>query len=66
MWHKEYEDYPIDEPLRKERVESGKGIVGCEMHEINGWGQTLHSPKVKKRGLFAALLNKIFGSDPHA
>jgi hypothetical protein len=42
MWFKEYRDYPIDRTLIKEQVEPGKGIIGCEMHEVNGWGVTLH------------------------
>lgn len=59
MYPKSFKDYPEDMPLKKERVESGKGIIGCEMHDINGWGNTLHeqSPK-KRRGLLAALLGK--------
>jgi len=43
MWHKEYRDYRLDSPLKKERVEPGKGIIGCEMAELNGWGNTLHN-----------------------
>lgn len=42
MWHKEYRDYGIDKALIKYQVQPGKGIIGCEMHEINGWGNTLH------------------------
>lgn len=49
MWPKEYRDYKKDEPLVKNRVEPSKGIVGCEMHERNGWGNTFqkkkHEPK---------------------
>ncbi len=37
MWFKAFRDYPVDSPLRKETVEPGKGIIGCEMHEVNGW-----------------------------
>lgn len=66
MWFKEYKDYPIDTTLKKEKVEPSKGIIGCEMHELNGWGNTLHiyRTKLKKKGLFALLLSrlqKIFG-----
>lgn len=57
MWPKEYRDYKKDESLVKNRVEPGEGITGCEMHEINGWGNTLHVPheapapiKKKKNG----------------
>lgn len=49
MWFKEYRDYPIDAPVIKEPVEPGKGIVGCQMHEINGWGNTLDFSSKKKR-----------------
>ena len=56
MWPKSYKDYPPDKPLVKEKVEPSKGIIGCEMHDLNGWGNTLHIPvKKKKRGLLAAL-----------
>lgn len=62
MWPKEYRDYPKDTPLVKERVASGKGICGCEMHDLNGWGNSLHIPKKqKKNGFFRHLLNRIFG-----
>ncbi len=58
MWWKEYQDYKEDEPLRKQRVEVGKGIVGCEMHEECGWGLTKHrEPKPKKPGLLQLLLS---------
>ncbi|MEC7838871.1 MAG: hypothetical protein VX777_02390 [Chlamydiota bacterium] len=62
MWPKEYKDYPKDSPLKKERVSTGKGIIGCEMHEHNGWGETSHRPKPRKRGLVYSLLNALFGS----
>lgn len=48
MWFREYKDYPIDKPLLKQQVESGKGIIGCEMHERNGWGVAFHRPFPKK------------------
>lgn len=38
MWYTDYKNCPPDAPLKKERVSPGKGIVGCEMHEVNGWG----------------------------
>ncbi len=41
----EYFDYKVDQPLIKFPVEPGRGIIGCEMHEINGWGNTLHIPR---------------------
>ena len=45
MWSKSYQDYKVDKALIKYRVESGKGIVGCEMHEYNGWNTTALPPK---------------------
>ncbi len=42
MWFRRYKDYPIDAPLLKETVESGKGVIGCEMHDRNGWGIEWH------------------------
>lgn len=62
MWPKEYRDYPIDEHLVKEQVEAGKGIVGCEMHEINGYGLTHHKEKgKKKKSLLVVLASLFFG-----
>ena len=55
MWDKEYRDYKRDEPLVKQPVEPGKGVVGCEMHEIMGWGNTLQHPLPKKRGWLARI-----------
>ena len=42
MWPKKYRDYPVDTPLVQQKVEPGRGICGCEMHDLNGWGNTLH------------------------
>lgn len=61
MWLKSSKNYPQDTSLIKERVESGKGIVGCEMHDLNGWGNTIHQSKTRKKGLAATLLDSIFG-----
>ncbi|WP_068469099.1 hypothetical protein [Candidatus Protochlamydia phocaeensis] len=61
MWFKEYRDYKIDKPLIKEKVEPGHGIIGCEMHDLNGWGIENHRMRPKKRGFFAALLAQLFG-----
>lgn len=61
MWPKSYRDYPTDKPLVKNTVEPGKGIVGCEMHDLNGWGNTVHIPhKEKKQGLFRTIIHTIF------
>ncbi len=59
MWPKKYKDYPEDAPLIKEPVETGKGIVGVEMHEVNGWSETLHTPKKRKKGLFHRLFHSF-------
>ena len=42
MWFKHYRDYKIDRPLIKEEVEPSHGIIGCEMHDLNGWGTQHH------------------------
>lgn len=63
MWDREYRDYKRDQTLKKEQIESGKKWAGCEMHELNGWGNTLQQPKrKKKRGLIASLLVHLFNS----
>jgi hypothetical protein len=61
MWFKRYKDYPIDQPLIKEQVEPSHGIIGCEMHEQNGWGTEYHQKKIRKRGLFATMVIYFFG-----
>ena len=61
MWPKVYRDYKTDESLIKNQVESGKGIIGCEMHDLNGWGNSLHIPKKsKKQSIFLTLIKNIF------
>jgi len=59
MWAKEYRDIPPDSPLIREPLEPGKGIIGCEMHEINGWGEAYHPPSYKKTWL-RRLLETLF------
>ena len=56
MWPKFYRDYKVDKPLVKYQVRPGHGIVGCEMHDLNGWGNTLHihttgklKPRIRSR-----------------
>ncbi len=65
MWFKEYKNYPIDSPQKKERLTPSKGIIGCEMHELNGWGEEYQQsfPKKKKRviGSFIQALFSKFG-----
>lgn len=63
MWHREYRDYKTDQTLIKEQVEPGRGIYGCEMHDLNGWGNTLQHPiKKKRKGLIATLLGSFKSS----
>ncbi len=63
MWPKSYKNYPQDYPLIKEKVEPGRGIVGCEMHDLNGWGETHHQPPARKAGLFYALFGRFFSKE---
>lgn len=60
MWHKEYRDYPPDTPLIKHQVSPSHGIIGCEMHDINGWGHEHHIPIKRRKGLVATLLSRFF------
>lgn len=61
MWFKEYRDYPTDRPLIKEQVEPGQGIIGCEMHDLNGWGLNQHKTrKKKKKSLWSRLMRYLF------
>jgi len=61
MWPKFYRDYPVDKPLNQQQVESGKGIIGCEMHDLNGWGENYHIPKKRGKGGLSSLLFALFG-----
>ncbi len=61
MWHKEYRDYKTDQPQTKQPIEPGHGICGCEMHEINGWGNSLHHPKKRKQHFLAKMMAYLFG-----
>lgn len=62
MWPKSYRDYPTDTPLIKHQVKTGKGIIGCEMHDLNGWGNSLHIPvKEKKSSFFSTFIHTILG-----
>ena len=45
MWPKSYRDYQLDKPLIKYQVQPSHGIIGCEMHDLNGWGNSLHIPQ---------------------
>lgn len=65
MWPKNYKDYPKDTPLKKNRVEPMNGLVGCEMHESNGWGESYHVFRKKKKGLISKLLDKFAAKEEH-
>lgn len=57
MWQKAYRDYKEDDPNVKNQVSPSHGIIGCEMHDLNGWGMTNHvDVSEKKRGIFATFL----------
>jgi hypothetical protein len=59
MWPKNYKDYKEDAPLVQQKLEPGKGIVGCEMHDLNGWGDSLHVKK-RKQGAFSRFIQRLF------
>lgn len=60
MWHKEYRDYKPHDRLIKQQVATGKGLKGCEMHELNSWGEDYHHPPAKQRhGIFSTLLRAL-------
>lgn len=59
MWFKQFKDYPIDSSLKKERKEPGKGFNGCEMHELNGWGESFAREKpAHKEGFIKKFIKK--------
>ena len=61
MWDQDYQEYPKDTANKKCQVEAGKGIVGCEMHEVYGWAANFHKKPPKPPGLLqqlASLLTK--------
>ena len=63
MWFREFKDYPIDSTLIHNKVESGKGITGCEMHDHMGWGNQIHIPPKRRKGMLSTLLSYVFGSE---
>lgn len=60
MWEKEYRDYKTDQANVKYSIEPSHGMDGCEMHEIYGWGNTLHQHKKKKKGFFGSFILYLF------
>lgn len=63
MWFRAYKDYPIDTPLIHYPVEPGKGIIGCQMHEINGWGDHIHLSFPKKPGVIKKIICSLLGRE---
>lgn len=63
MWPKAYKDYLRDKPLIKHQVTSGRGIVGCEMHDINGWGNSWHG-QIPSSSKDQQMLQTTHNNDP--
>ncbi|MEM1282711.1 MAG: hypothetical protein AAGG81_04075 [Chlamydiota bacterium] len=63
MWPKAYRNYPKDTPLIQKTVEPNDGIIGCEMHDSNGWGEDYHRPQKRKHGVIFSFLKSLFGSN---
>ena len=63
MWDKEYTDYKKDKPLKKHQVEPSYGIIGCEMHEINGWGDTFIKVKTQDNLKLSSVRKKLTSPD---
>lgn len=63
MWHNTYKDYSHDAELKKAKVHPGKGIIGCEMHEINGWSESYHQAReTHTTGILSAIWASLTGS----
>lgn len=62
MWPKNYKDYPVDSPLKKYQVKTGKGIVGSEMHDLNGWSNEIHIYKPRKKSRIRKFFESLFKS----
>lgn len=56
MWPKAYRDYPVDSALKKEKIFPSHGTIGCEMHELNGWGNSYQFPVKKRKGMLGKIL----------
>jgi hypothetical protein len=62
MWWKAFRDYPPHQSVKQQQVEAGRGIVGCEMHDLNGWGEEYHHPAPTKKGWFTSVCDYLFGT----
>ena len=60
MWDYHYKKQPKDKTLNHKQVEPGKGVIGCEMHEINGWGESYHKDNAKTSGILQSLAALFF------
>ena len=58
MWKNRYRDYALDLDWSQEKVEPRAGIIGCEMHEINGWGEN-YEPEEKSKPFWGTLISKV-------
>lgn len=58
MWHHRDRDCPFGEAFIHKKVDTGRGRVGYEMHELNGRQETQQPPCVKKEG-FLQLLKRF-------
>ncbi len=59
MWRTRYKDYsPDSKGQKKERI-TGKEIIGCEMNEHYGWGES-HPIEEAKPSLVKKWLRRIF------
>ncbi len=56
MWKNTYKDYKPDAPFTRHPIETGKGLAGCEMQEIYGWGHEFERAPQRKKGLLSKLL----------
>lgn len=61
MWWIEYEDYKPDQPLIKDEVTPSQGIIGCEMHDLNGWGVDYHVYNIPPPSHLRHMIDLIFG-----
>ncbi len=59
MWQNLYSDYPQDTQTKNLHVEIGKGIVGCEMHEIAGWGEAHHPDPSDSPGMLSQFISRF-------
>ncbi len=59
MWFKEYRDYKVDTPLIKEQIEPGRGIIGCEMHDLNGWGDEIHHHRKSGKSFLREFITRL-------